>query len=211
MIPPLNDLAQLMVKRLSDGAGGRPLPGKAAQNRMAPHPRRSSAPTGPLADAAVLVLLYPAGGRAHFVLTQRTATVTHHRLQVSLPGGRREGGETPTEAALREAREELAVDTADMRVIGTLTPLAVHVSGFLIHPVVAWTARRPDFKPDPREVESIIEVSLEALADPQALKRETWSVDGSEREIPFFELKGHKVWGATAMALSELLAIIEDL
>jgi 8-oxo-dGTP pyrophosphatase MutT (NUDIX family) len=210
MIPPLDELSRQLKKRLGDDAGGRPLPGTAAHNRMAPRPRRSSTPSRPLVDAAVLVLLYPLDGRPHFVLTERTATVTHHRSQVSLPGGRREGTETLSDAALREAREELAVDPGSLGVLGFLSPIAVSVSGFLIHPVVAWTTSRPDFKADPGEVAHIIEVSLETLADPRASKRETRSIEGIEREIPFFELHGHKVWGATAMALSELLAILED-
>ena len=211
MIPPLDELSLLLKRRLGDGAGGRPLPGATAHNRMAPRPRRASAPSRPLVDAAVLVLLYPLDGRAAFVLTERTSTVTHHRSQVSLPGGRREGEETLPAAALREAREELAVDPESLDVIGLLSPLAVSVSGFLVHPVVAWTTRRPDFKADPSEVADVIEVSLETLADPHARKRETRSIDGMDREIPFFELHGHKVWGATAMTLSELLAILDDL
>jgi len=209
MLPPMNELLQRLGRRLGDGSQA--LPGAAAQDQMAPAPRRAPASRSPLAQAAVLVLFYPLGGRAHFVLTQRTATVTHHRLQVSLPGGRLEGQETPAEAALRETHEELAVNPASVTIVGSLSPLAVSVSGFVIHPVVGSTGRRPDFTADPREVARIIEVSLETLADPCSVKHEAWSVDGIDRVVPFFEIDGHKVWGATAMILSELLALIDDL
>lgn len=188
--------------------GAAPLPGPRAQARMAPRPRRTPGDHEELADAAVLVLLYPGPEGASIVLTRRADTVGRHASQVSLPGGRQEGGESLEQAALRECAEELAVEPGSVTVLGRLSPLDVHASGFRIHPVVGTADARPDFEPDPREVASIIEVPLRAL-DP-SVREETWTYAGLARQVPFFLVQGHKIWGATAMILSELLAVLRE-
>lgn len=199
----LADLAARLRARL--GSEGAPLPGPAAQQRMAPRPRGTPGDHDELADAAVLILLYPSGGDVRLVLTRRTDTVGRHRSQVSLPGGRREADESLEEAALRESAEELAIEPGSVAVLGMLSPLEVRASGFRIHPVVGCADRRPDFRPDPREVAEVIEASLAGLES--SVREETWSEQGLTRRVPFFLIQGHKVWGATAMILSELLAV----
>ena len=99
----------------------------------------------------MLVLIYPRRGRLHLVLTLRTSKVDHHRDQVSFPGGKKDGQETISEAALREAAEELGVPAAAVRVLGQLTPLYVAPSNFCIYPVVAAAEKRPRFRPAPAE------------------------------------------------------------
>src|SRR5687768_16129785 len=104
---------------------------------MAPtHRRLDRAPekSGTAREAAVLILLYPHQGMLHFALTRRTDTVATHKGQISLPGGAIEAGESPAEAALREACEEIGVCDG-VRIIGELTPLYVVVSDFEIHPL----------------------------------------------------------------------------
>ncbi len=214
----IEDLAARLRERLAPG--GRPLPGAAVQGRMAPRPRRQPGDHDRLTDAAVLILLYPAAGTAagtaaaprsggtSLVLTRRTDTVASHRSQVSLPGGRREGDESIEQAALRECAEELAVDGRAVTLLGKLSPLEVPVSGFRIHPVVGFTAARPAFVPDPREVAEIIEATLEEL--PASVREEIWAEGDRTREVPFYLVAGHKVWGATAMILSELLAVAQE-
>ena len=90
----------------------RELPGAAAQERLAPVPRRAW-PTGfnpaRIRHAAGLLLLYPDHDRAHIVLTVRADTLGRHGGQVSLPGGVVDPGETFEQAALREAHEEVAL------------------------------------------------------------------------------------------------------
>ena len=210
----IEDLAARLRERLAPG--GRPLPGAAVQGRMAPRPRRQPGDRDRLTDAAVLILLYPAAGTAaaprtggtSLVLTRRTDTVASHRSQVSLPGGRREGDESIEQAALRECAEELAVDGRAVTLLGMLSPLEVPVSGFRIHPVVGFAAARPAFAPDPREVAEVIEATLEEL--PASVREEIWAEGDRTREVPFYLVAGHKVWGATAMILSELLAVAQE-
>lgn len=191
-----------------------PLPGLAAQLKMAPRPRMGWDPTqfpDGLRDAAALLLIYPLAGAPHLPLTVRAHDLRQHTGQVSLPGGRVDEGESIEAAALREAAEEIGVDRSAVRVVGQLTPLHIPVSGFLLHPVVAIGDERPNFRRAEREVARIIEAPLSVLSDPAIVREERWQ---REREgamtpvdVPFFEIDGEKVWGATAMVLAEFLAV----
>ena len=192
----------------------RPLPGPEAQLRLASRLRRHPTPlTGhPPQPAAVLILLYPHREMWHLPFTRRTETVATHRGQISWPGGAQEGEESLVETALREAEEELGVDPAAVEVLGQLTPLLTVSSGYLITPVVGWTPSRPAFRPHPREVAELVEVPLALLRRPGVLREETWTLHGHETLVPCYRL-GPKVaiWGATAMILSEFLAVVEGL
>jgi 8-oxo-dGTP pyrophosphatase MutT (NUDIX family) len=190
----------------------RPLPGLAAQARMMPAYRlaelRDRTPPPAPKEAGVLILFYPYAGQLYFPLTQRTDRLENHKGQISLPGGAREGNESLQETALRETCEELGVCPDDSNVLGSLTPLFVPPSGFLISPFVAYSEAQPTFEPDVIEVAELIQVPLNLLLDPSTVVRETWQIQSAPVEVPFFHIYGHKVWGATAMVLSELIAVL---
>ena len=202
------------VARLRE-ALSRPLPGLDAQLRMAPEPRLGwdplKFPDG-ARDGAALLLVYPHDETLHIALTVRGTGLRNHTGQVSLPGGRVEGGETLEAAALREATEEIGVDPSTVEVLGRLTPLHIPVSGFLLHPIVGYTSMRPAFQRAEWEVARIIEAPVSLLADPAIVKREirTRVVKGQsiDVDVPYFDIDGEKVWGATAMVLAEFCAIL---
>jgi 8-oxo-dGTP pyrophosphatase MutT (NUDIX family) len=156
-----------------------------------------------------LVLLYPFAGEAFIVLTVRSSRLPSHAGQVSLPGGAVEPGETIEEAALREAQEEIGLEPRGVRLIGRLTPLHIPVSGFILHGVVGIADERPRLHPSDQEVERVLEVPLAGLVDParRAVRHQTY--DGTEFEIPYIDVDGAELWGATAMVLSELLSLLE--
>jgi 8-oxo-dGTP pyrophosphatase MutT (NUDIX family) len=187
-----------------------PLPGLDAQRHMSPRPRPGWRP-GATADyrrlAAALVLIYPGDG-ATIVLTIRSEALSHHSGQVSLPGGAVADREAVADAALRESSEEIGVDPASVRVLGGLTPLDIPISGFLLHPVVGVTDRRPAFLPADGEVERILEVPVEHLLDPARVGFDHRLRDGVHYDVPFFGVGGEVVWGATAMVLSEFLWLL---
>ena len=192
----------------------RPLPGLSVQMGMAPVPRpgadRIVDPTLNCRRAGVLVLFYPCGGELSLVLTRRTDAVDTHRGQISFPGGSIDPGEDAVSAALREAWEELAVDTGPLDVLGELSPLYIPPSGFCIYPVVAYAADQPSFVPNPGEVAEVLDVSLTHLLDPSTRGEEIWPLRGVDVCVPFYRVGQHKVWGATAMVLCELLALIQE-
>src|SRR3954469_2635947 len=115
--------------------------------------------------AAALCLIFPdARGEAHIVLTERPSGDLRHAGQISFPGGAEDPGDHfPVGTALREAHEEVGLDTSDIEVVGTLDVVDVRVSGFLLTPVVALTETLPALVPDPREVASIILAPLDAF------------------------------------------------
>jgi 8-oxo-dGTP pyrophosphatase MutT (NUDIX family) len=190
-----------------------PRPGLEAHLRMFPrrlpgNPMPSTNDRG--RPSAVLILVYPLGGELHLALTRRTDTVQNHKGQISLPGGAREGQETATENALREANEELGIGLDGVEVLGALTPVYVGASDYLITPIVALAPLRPTFSPDPIEVTEVIEAPLASLLDPLARQEEEREIRGYNALVPFYAIGRHKVWGATAMILAEFAALLES-
>ncbi len=193
----------------------RPLLGLEAQARMAPPYRRDQIAImlNPPAckQAGVLVLLYPLEGQLCFPLTQRPDSVEYHKGQISLPGGSQENGESLCQTALREAQEEVGVDATAVEVIGQLSRLYVPPSNFCIQPFVGYVAERPDFRIEAVEVAELIEAPLDALLDPATVHVEDWELGGGIWPIPFYQFGPHKVWGATAMILSEFVALLAQI
>lgn len=173
--------------------------------------RLQSAPPGVVArEAAVLVLFYPLRRQVTLLLMRRTEYPGHHSGQIGLPGGAIEPGDvSPLAAALREAREEVGLDLARLQVLGSLEPVYVQVSNFLVYPFVAWTPARPRFRPDPGEVAELVEAPLAVLLDPATLAEETWPLLNGLQVVPFFRVGPHKVWGATARILDQLIWRLE--
>jgi 8-oxo-dGTP pyrophosphatase MutT (NUDIX family) len=190
-----------------------PLPGLAAQARFAPQPRPGwllHLAGDSLRPAAGLLLLFPIAADAHIVLTVRSSRLPSHAGQVSLPGGAVEPGESIEQAALREAHEEIGLAPADVRVLGRLTPLHIPVSGFLLHPVVGIAETLPLLRPADDEVERILLLPLAHLLDPSLVRREQRARDGLFLDIPYLEVEGAQLWGATAMVCAELLSMLEE-
>ena len=185
--------------------------GTAAQRRMAPISRPMSRPAdrviGPRLGG-VLLLLYCADDELHIVLTKRPEYEGVHAGQVSCPGGRHEPPETLGDTALRETYEEIGVHPAEVELMGELTSLYVMPSDFEVHPFVGRYVGpgRPRFVPDTREVAAILEVPLRLLLDPATRAEEEMELRGGLRlHVPLFAVGEHKVWGATAMILSEFV------
>lgn len=190
-------------------------PGLAAQLRFSPQPPPSSLTYQEVQDtclkAAVLILIYQKDRRPHLVFIHRTDLGHHHQNQISFPGGGRQPEESIEQTALREAREELGVATEKIIIAGQLTPLYVQPSNYCVFPVVAVSRNKPNFKPNPREVAAVIEVPLSHLLDENNIDCETWFLRGRQVRVPFYQYEKYKIWGATAMILSELLELLGDL
>lgn len=178
----------------------------AAQRRMSPQPRvlrRSENLPGQPRQASVLVLLFPTDAGLTFVLTRRAEFAGDvHSGQISLPGGSREPDETPVQTALRETQEELGL-VAGIRMLGNLTPLYIPPSDFLVQPLVGYTETYPHWQPDSGEVAEVIECPVIWLLDDTRKVTEDWELNGYSLRVPWYSMHGHRVWGATAIILSE--------
>jgi 8-oxo-dGTP pyrophosphatase MutT (NUDIX family) len=170
---------------------------------------RGPAPPG-ARPAAVCALFYAHQGRWHLPFTLRPAHLTEHAGQISLPGGSLDPGETAQQCALRELQEELGVPAAAVEVLGPLSPIYVYSSDFRVQPFVSLTPQRPNFTPQPAEVAALLEVPVAHLLDRAHRGVHPVSRRGFLCLAPHIDFYGHRIWGATAVILSELLCILEE-
>ena len=161
--------------------------------------------------AAVLILLYIEDNEIHFFLTKRSNELEHHKGQISLPGGTQEENEELTHTALRETQEEIGINKTSISIIGSMTPLFVPVTGFMIHPFIGYSSNKLEPTPDPSEVEAIFSVNISDLLNETNQTIEKRNIRGYDVEVPYFKLNNYEVWGATSMILSEFRDLIKSI
>ncbi|GAB3031389.1 NUDIX hydrolase [Spirosoma pulveris] len=189
------------------------LPGEAAHKKMASTARYRLGikPNERTRRSAVLICFYPYQNSIYLPLILRPQYDGVHAGQMAFPGGRMERiDENLTRTALREAQEEVGIRVSDVKVLGLLTELYIPPSNFYVQPVVGVLPYRPDFYPDPREVEAVVEVDLDTLLDETIVGDSQIDVRGVLVDAPFYQIQGYRVWGATAMMISELLMVIDS-
>jgi 8-oxo-dGTP pyrophosphatase MutT (NUDIX family) len=158
--------------------------------------------------AAVLVGVVERPGGPAVLLTQRTEHLRDHAGQISFPGGRIEPGDaSPPAAARREAAEEIGLDPAKVEVLGELAPYDT-VTGFRIHPVVAWLQPPLGLRLDPFEVAEAFEVPLEFVADPANQRRHSYRRGALTRGYYVLPYQGRFIWGATAGILVNFSSLL---
>ncbi len=205
-----------IISSLKDRIETLPLPGKDAQAKMAHVGRKvfNVSPGPDSKEASVLMLLYPKAHEWHTVFMQRTSRFPNdkHKGQISFPGGQAEPFDTShADTALREANEEVGVIREDVTVIGALTELYIPVSNFLVRPFVGYLEYEPTFKPDPNEVAGLIETPIDDILNWRNRKKTSITLPQGFKlnDVPYFDVKGNVVWGATSMILSEFVDVFE--
>ena len=177
----------------------------AALRLMAPVPRGWQKRDYPPNEAAVMILILSAeDGAVHTVLTLRTAGLRGHSGQVSFPGGRRDQqDENLTATALRETCEEIGIRGGRLSVLGQFPRFYIPASHHNVSPIIAQYVGAPEFWPNPDEVAEVFTVALEDLLQARFKCVELRRIRGVDVRVPYYYFAGHKVWGATAMLLSE--------
>lgn len=184
-----------------------PLPGPEVHARWLEGQNRTPKPNA--RQSAVLVLLYPHENTLFLPLIQRPPYDGVHGGQMAFPGGKMEpDDESLIRTALREAQEEIGVKTYDVQVLGSLTPLYIPPSNFWVQPVVGYLPYRPDFFPDVREVDAIVEVAAPTFLDPASQQIRTITNGGRSLNTPGYQVGAHWVWGATALMLAEFAEVL---
>ncbi|MEM7067584.1 MAG: CoA pyrophosphatase [Pseudomonadota bacterium] len=149
-------------------------------------------------EAAVLIGFVEREEGLCVILTKRTEKLASHSGQVAFPGGKIDPTDrSAAAAALREAQEEIGLDTSEVEIVGQL-PDYRSGSGFLINPVMGIVSADADFEINADEVEYMFEVPLAFLMNPANHLTSSRVFQGRERfyyEMPY---DGHYIWGVTA-------------
>lgn len=186
----------------------KPLPGANAQLKMAPSARYVTTDNRNQTKSAVLVVLYPYRNQIITVFIKRTEYEGVHSGQVSLPGGMfKKTDMLLRNTAIRETHEEIGIPGKEIQIIGRLTSLHIPVSNTIVYPFVGVCMNKPLLIPDPLEVKYIIECPVDELIHPANRKQKMMTIDNRDIEIPYFDIMGDQIWGATAMIISEFLEI----
>jgi 8-oxo-dGTP pyrophosphatase MutT (NUDIX family) len=189
------------------------LPGIEAHQKMLPPGRRLKSldhEKESVKLSSVLVLIFPVGDKLYTCLTKRPSTMKYHPGQVSFPGGKVEKEDASAEmAALREAREEVGIDTSAIEVLGKLSDFYLEISRFSIQPFLAWTDEKPEFIVNYDEVDELILFPLSDFVESElVLETELQTMSGI-LPVKYFPFNGQIIWGATAMILAELIEILK--
>lgn len=180
------------------------------EERLAAQPVRRRPLRSGMTPAAVLVPLYVSDGSLWLLLTRRSDELPTHAGQVSFPGGVCDAAdEDEVATALREAHEELGLLPESVRLLGYLNDLETP-TGYHILPVVGALPWPVPLAPASREVESVLSVPWSSISSPELVGTEMLPVEGSMVPCPVFMVQGHRIWGATARILADLVERLTD-
>lgn len=164
-------------------------------------------------EASVLFLLYPKNNVWHTCYIKRSSYDLRdkHAGQIGLPGGKVEMEDADLSmTARREVEEEVGVSRHDIEIVTELTQLYVQPSNFIIYPFVGIIDFTPTFIKQDTEVELIIETPLSYLVNDMVSKHGNINVRSVEMtNVPFYDLCGHNLWGATSMITAEFIELLK--
>ncbi len=193
------------------------LPGENAHDKMSPPERRSIMQTLDLKikkprKAAVMMLFYPRNEQVNLVLIIRNAYPGVHSSQIAFPGGKREKEDQSfTDTALRETEEEIGISRKQITVVREFSQVYIPPSNFLVYPFMGYSSEELIFNPDPNEVAGMIEMPLDHfLNDENVIDYDMATSYSSSISVPVFAINEHRVWGATAMMMSELKDVLKS-
>jgi 8-oxo-dGTP pyrophosphatase MutT (NUDIX family) len=153
--------------------------------------------------AAVLAPIVKRPEGLSVLLTLRASHLRAHSGQVAFPGGQIDPGETPREAALREAREEIGLEERFIEPLGWLDPYLTG-TGFRVAPLVALVEPSFTLTINKREVDEVFETPFAFLMDPANHRLEEREWQGRRRKFYAMPHEGRYIWGATAGILRNL-------
>ena len=169
--------------------------------------------------AAVTAALYADDNNlVRLILILRNTYNGVHSNQIGFPGGRvEEDDKTLFDTAIRETFEEIGIAVEKNELIRELKEIYIPPSNFNVYPFLVLLNHPPSFVKDDKEVKEIITIDLDSLLNckitqtliPVPTKLNELNTQ-NDVLVPTFKLAGYNVWGATAMMLSEIRDLIND-
>jgi 8-oxo-dGTP pyrophosphatase MutT (NUDIX family) len=149
-------------------------------------------------DAAVLIPIYRAAdGELHIVMILRNAGGVHGG-QIGFPGGKRDAcDETMLDTALREAREEIGLEAASIRILAELPATETRTTGYRVYPYLARILVPEQWAPAAREVAEVVDVKLSDLIRTAAADAvaECFPTRRDAETVPFYRAGRYPLWG----------------
>lgn len=164
-------------------------------------------------SAAVVLLIHEKQNQPWLTFIKRASHPNdqNHSGQIAFPGGKKEDNESLTACARRETEEEIGIDIPPTQSLYPLSPYYVQVSNFMIYPYVTFLKTLPNYRIDSTEVAEVIEVNLTYLEkDFPVLLKNTMIRNQAVNDLPYYDIQGHTLWGATAIIFSEFLALFRS-
>jgi len=193
------------------------LPGEECHLEVSPLGRKRSSDA--LLDAvspkesAVAILFFEKNGSPSSLLIERSVYNGSHSGQIAFPGGKKDALDPDLcYTARRECFEEIGVAADALELVGALTPIYIPVSNFKVQPYVFWVNQLDELNPNPYEVVDVFDFPLRRLEE-DCLGRTTVQVSEvvQLKEVPYFDIHGRVVWGATALMLNELRVLMQKI
>ena len=190
-----------------------PLPGQSAQLRMAPASRRKyTVAPDTVRKAGVMATLFPKNEEWHIVFIERNKNDRDsHGGQISFPGGKAEPEDgTMLKTALRETEEEVGILQNQIKVLGSLSEVYIPVSNFNVYPYVGFLDFQPVYTIQEEEVYKVLEIPVSHFQNEAVIRTTDIPINKflTLKNVPYYEVEEHILWGATAMMMSELMEVI---
>lgn len=162
--------------------------------------------------SAVAAILFPAP-EASILLIERQTYDGVHSGQIGFPGGRVEQEDLNLEhTARRETQEEVGIPGESLQLIRPLSEVYIPPSRFLVHPFIFHLSDPPALTLEEREVRSALVMPVSKLLDENTIMQgEIPLQNGLKIKTSYFNHGDKKIWGATAMMLSELKILLQQL
>lgn len=209
------DLSFLLSKLNASLQNG--LPGEKAHAKLAPQHRKPASDylqhiTNYKIGCVVSLIAKNESGEWSLLLMERMSHEKDvHSNQISFPGGKHEESDNSFyETALRELNEEVGIDSEIVKFISPLSELFIPPSNFLVKPFLCYTENELVLTPNVAEVKSVLQIPLSFVLSDNVNNGEFESARGYSVYAPYYEYQSHKIWGATAMMISEIADLLKD-
>jgi len=153
-----------------------------------------------MAQAGVLIAITDEDN-PHLVLTRRATHLNTHSGEVAFAGGKRDESDPDIiYTALREAEEEINLASHHVTVIGELDQV-VSRFGYVVTPIVGLIPADIEFTANLDELDAVFKVPLRFFLDTQPHDY----FESGKISIPSFHFEGFRIWGLTAMMITEMM------